>query len=73
MYWFLSLYAADFGGDPYINFLIGGAVELTAALIGQVVVHFIGRRTVLGSSMVVVGIALLCIMLVPKSELILYT
>ena len=68
VYYFLALYASDYSDNLYIKYLLGGAVETGSTLIGQVVIHHVGRRTFLTHCLVLPGICLLCIMVVPKGK-----
>jgi OCT family organic cation transporter-like MFS transporter 4/5 len=56
-YYGFSLNTNDLGGDPFINFLISGAVEFPAYALAMVVIKRFGRRKPLILFLVIGGIA----------------
>ena len=68
VYYGLSLNTSNLGGDPYVNFLISGAVEVPAYILCIVLLPLMGRRLPLSGTMVIGGLALLGTLPVPSSE-----
>lgn len=66
IYYGLSYNTGNLGGDPYINFLVSGAVEFPAYMITIIVIKKLGRRIPLMSTMVAGGIA--CILTIPVPD-----
>ncbi|CAH1799763.1 unnamed protein product [Owenia fusiformis] len=66
VYYGISLNTSSLGGDPYINFLISGAIEVPAYGMAQFFFWKLGRRYPLCGVLLVGGVALLCMMAVPK-------
>lgn len=60
VYYGLSLNTNDLGGNPFINFLIAGAVEFPAYYLTMKVIEKYGRRLSLVSFMIIGGCACLC-------------
>lgn len=59
-YYGFSLSTNDMGGDPFINFLISGAVEFPAYGLAIIVLKRFGRRKPLMCFLVIGGIASIC-------------
>ncbi len=65
VYYGLSLNTSNLGGNDYLNFLVSGAVEVPAYILGQVSLVYLGRRLPLCTTMVAGGVALLLTLAVP--------
>ncbi|CAG9763142.1 unnamed protein product [Ceutorhynchus assimilis] len=65
-YYGLSWNTNNLGGNPYINFVISGAVEIPAYVFLILTLNKWGRKNVMCSCMIVAGTALLLTMIVPN-------
>ena len=68
VYYGLSLNTASLGGNPYINFLLSGAVEFPAYLYIWWSFAKFGRIKPFGFIFILAGISLLAIMAVPQGK-----
>ena len=68
VYYGLSLNTASLGGNPYINFLLSGAVEFPAYLYIWWSFAKFGRIKPFGLIFILAGISLLAIMAVPQGK-----
>ncbi|XP_035668644.1 organic cation transporter protein-like [Branchiostoma floridae] len=66
VYYGISLNAAAFHGNLYLNFAISGFVEIPAYLISIYILDKFGRRCSLSSLMVVGGVACIVAFFIPK-------
>lgn len=69
IYYGLAYSTSDFGGNPYLNFFLGFAIEIPTIMICQVSQRFCGRRPILSALYIIDGVALLGILAVPTCEL----
>ncbi|XP_058118107.1 organic cation transporter protein-like [Anopheles ziemanni] len=67
-YYGLSWNTNNLGGNPLLNFVISGAVEIPAYSFLLVTLNRWGRRTILCGCMIFAGTMLLLTMIVPASE-----
>nr|XP_023017401.1 organic cation transporter protein-like [Leptinotarsa decemlineata] len=67
-YYGLSWNTNNLGGNPYLNFVISGAVEIPAYAFLLLTLNRWGRRNVMCGCMSVAGTALLLTMAVPKDQ-----
>ncbi|KAF7267224.1 hypothetical protein GWI33_019553 [Rhynchophorus ferrugineus] len=65
-YYGLSWNTNNLAGNPYLNFVISGAVELPAYTFLILTLNRWGRKKIMCGCMIVAGIALLLTMVVPK-------
>ncbi|KAK3097252.1 hypothetical protein FSP39_008081 [Pinctada imbricata] len=68
VYYGLSLGTDNLGGDPYINFLIAGAVEIPAYLLCVLCLNRLGRRWPLALTMIVGGACCIASGFIPDSS-----
>ena len=69
VYYGLSLNTSNLGGNDFVNFALGGAVEIPSYILTQLALHYGGRRWPLCTSMVIGGVALLVIPAVPERKI----
>lgn len=69
-YYGLSWNTNNLGGNPYLNFVISGAVELPAYTFLILTLNRWGRKKIMCGCMIVAGTALLLTMIVPKGNLL---
>ncbi|CAG9824175.1 unnamed protein product [Phaedon cochleariae] len=67
-YYGLSWNTNNLGGNPYLNFVISGAVEIPAYVFLMLFLNVLGRRNLMCGCMILAGIALLLTMAVPKDQ-----
>lgn len=65
-YYGLSWNTNNLGGNPYINFVISGAVEIPAYIFLILTLNRWGRKNIMCGCMIVAGSALLLTMIIPK-------
>nr|CAH7722373.1 unnamed protein product [Callosobruchus chinensis] len=65
-YYGLSWNTNNLGGDPYLNFVISGAVEIPGYTFILLFLNRWGRRNLMCGCMIMAGIALLLTMVIPK-------
>ncbi|KAL1517616.1 hypothetical protein ABEB36_001355 [Hypothenemus hampei] len=66
-YYGLSWNTNNLGGNPYLNFVISGAVEIPAYIFLLLTLNRWGRRNILSGCMITAGVALILTMLVPQN------
>ncbi|CAH1799012.1 unnamed protein product [Owenia fusiformis] len=66
VYYGLSLSSSSLGGDPFINFLISGGIEIPAYVFTHICFWKIGRRYPLSFVFFFCGVALFCLLAIPK-------
>ncbi|XP_066254565.1 organic cation transporter protein-like [Euwallacea similis] len=66
-YYGLSWNTNNLGGDPYLNFVISGAVEIPAYIFLLLTLNKWGRKNVMSGCMIFAGTALLLTMIVPQN------
>ncbi|XP_048771116.2 organic cation transporter protein-like [Ostrea edulis] len=66
VYYGLALGTDNLGGDPYINFMIAGAVEIPAYIICVLCLNRLGRKKPLTISMIFGGISCVASAFIPK-------
>ncbi|CAH1786247.1 unnamed protein product [Owenia fusiformis] len=66
VYYGLSLGAGSLSGSPYLNYLLNAAVEIPAVILKIPLMWKFGRIWPLGLTMIIGGVALLCVMAVPE-------
>lgn len=66
VYYGLSLGTDNLGGDPYINFMIAGAVEIPAYILCVIFLNKLGRRWPLFGTMAAGGVACIISAFIPK-------
>ncbi|KAF7267223.1 hypothetical protein GWI33_019552 [Rhynchophorus ferrugineus] len=64
-YYGLSWNTNNLGGNPYLNFVISGAVETPANIFTLLTLNRWGRKVILCGSMIFAGVALLATLLIP--------
>lgn len=69
-YYGLSWNTNNLGGNPYLNFVISGAVETPANIFTLLTLNRWGRKKILCGSMIVAGTALLATIASPASKLL---
>lgn len=67
-YYGLSWNTNNLGGNPYLNFVISGAVEIPAYLILLFLLNKWGRRNLMCGCMLISGVSLLLTMVVPSDQ-----
>ncbi|XP_050712759.1 organic cation transporter protein-like isoform X2 [Eriocheir sinensis] len=67
VYYGLSLSTGNLGGNPYLNFMISGAVEVPALAIATLLLNRIGRRIPLSAFLGLGGLSLLSTMFIPEN------
>ncbi|XP_050500241.1 organic cation transporter protein-like [Diabrotica virgifera virgifera] len=67
-YYGLSWNTNNLGGDPYLNFVISGAVEIPGYSLLLIFLNKWGRRNLMCSCMMITGACLLLTMLVPAGH-----
>ncbi|XP_018578503.1 organic cation transporter protein isoform X2 [Anoplophora glabripennis] len=67
-YYGLSWNTNNLGGNPYLNFVISGAVEIPAYIFVLLTLNRWGRKKVMCGCMILAGCALLLTMAVPKDH-----
>lgn len=67
-YYGLTLNAADLGGDPFINLLLSGIIEVPACIVSIFLMDKWGRRPTLSLSFVVSGVA--CVTMQAVKEIV---
>lgn len=68
-YYGLSWNTNNLGGNPYLNFVISGAVEIPAYAFLLLTLNRWGRRNLMCGCMIVSGIALLFTMAIPNGKI----
>ncbi|XP_062586265.1 organic cation transporter protein-like [Saccostrea cucullata] len=66
VYYGLALGTDNLGGDPYINFMIAGAVEIPAYIMCVLCLNRIGRKKPLTATMIFGGISCIASAFIPK-------
>ncbi|XP_066151542.1 organic cation transporter protein-like [Euwallacea fornicatus] len=66
-YYGLSWNTNNLGGDPYLNFVISGAVEIPAYIFLLLTLNKWGRKNVMSGCMILAGTALLLTIIVPQN------
>ncbi|CAH1779040.1 unnamed protein product [Owenia fusiformis] len=66
VYYGLSLSSSSLGGDPFINFLISGGIEIPAYLFTHICFWKVGRRYPLSFVFFFGGVALFCLLAIPR-------
>ena len=66
VYYGLALGTDNLGGDPYINFMIAGAVEIPAYIMCVLLLNRVGRKKPLTVTMIFGGISCIASAFVPK-------
>ncbi|KAJ8963491.1 hypothetical protein NQ314_005592 [Rhamnusium bicolor] len=67
-YYGLSWNTNNLGGNPYLNFVISGAVEIPAYTFLILTLNRWGRKKIMCGCMIVAGLALILTMAVPRSQ-----
>lgn len=65
VYYAILLNATRFKGDDFLNFSIGGLVEIASSVFTTIVLRFLPRRVNLCGVMALAGVSLLCILFIP--------
>ena len=68
VYYGLSLSSSSLAGNPYVNFIISGAVEIPSYIVTQLALRYLGRRWPISFMLVVGGLSLLLTLAVPTSQ-----
>ncbi|CAM1313040.1 SLC22A3 (predicted) [Pycnogonum litorale] len=68
VYYGLSFNTNDLGGDPFINFLISGALEIPAYIMTALIVLYFGRKYPLTFVMVVGGLGCAATIVIPEGK-----
>ncbi|MPC31771.1 Organic cation transporter protein [Portunus trituberculatus] len=68
VYYGLSLSTSNLGGNPYLNFVISGAVELPGLALATILLDRVGRRIPLAAFLGLGGLCLVSTIFVPKGE-----
>lgn len=66
VYYGLSLNTSNLGGNPYLNFVISGAVELPGLALATILLDRVGRRIPLSAFLGLGGLFLVATIFVPK-------
>ena len=66
IYYGMTLNTASLHGSVYLNFFLGGLIELPANYGVVPVIHWWGRRPVICLCNLICGISLICLMFVPE-------
>ena len=70
VYYGLSLYAINLGGNNYLNFFLSGAVEVPAYTLCTFTLKRFSRRTNLAAAFLLTGLALLLTGPIPQGEML---
>lgn len=68
VYYGLALGTDNLGGDPYINFMIAGAVEIPAYIMCVLCLNRVGRKKPLTITMIFGGVSCIASAFVPSSK-----
>lgn len=66
VYYGLSLNTSNLGGNPYLNFVISGAVELPGLALATILLDRVGRRIPLSAFLGLGGLCLVSTIFIPK-------
>ncbi|XP_078685957.1 organic cation transporter protein-like isoform X2 [Branchiostoma floridae x Branchiostoma belcheri] len=68
VFYALAIGSADLAGDPYLNFVLGGLLEIGLSLLGLVAMEKWGRRPVIGGYLFLSGAACLAVAATPTGR-----
>lgn len=68
VYYGLALGTDNLGGDPYINFMIAGAVEIPAYIMCVLCLNRVGRKKPLTITMIFGGVSCIASAFVPNGK-----
>lgn len=68
VYYGLALGTDNLGGDPYINFMIAGAVEIPAYIMCVLCLNRVGRKKPLTITMIFGGVSCIASAFVPSGK-----
>jgi len=69
IYYGLTMNASDLGGDPYVNLLLSGIIEVPACVGSIFFMDRLGRRPTLSIAYWIAGISCICMQFVKKDQM----
>ena len=69
VYYGISLNTANLYGNPYVNFIISGVMEMPVYFLINIVCRYWGRVIPYGGSFILGGVVSFAILLVPSGKL----